>query len=107
MGGGAVRLEQGLKPPVEVMAATEEYKEEQDVFGEWLEDRVVRDVGFEATPSELFAAHQMWQAMRGEKVWSMQAFVRELKDRGFVKGKNNRGERVWRGLKLRDVGANV
>lgn len=93
----------GLKPPASVVLATEAYRDDQDVFLEFLEECCVVGGAEVQESGGLYSGFSMWQARRGEKPWSMRAFTEELKDRGFVKGRGTKGERIWRGLRLKNV----
>jgi putative DNA primase/helicase len=73
----------GLQPPADVIAATEDYRVESDVLGQFLEDCCETGPGLEVRSSELYAAYKGWAKEAGEYVWSHTAFGRKLEDRGF------------------------
>jgi putative DNA primase/helicase len=52
--------EQGLDPPATVMAATREYREEQDVIGQFIEECCVVSPGSEAGAQELYDWYYKW-----------------------------------------------
>ena len=90
----------GLNPPAAVLAATEEYRESQDDFGEFLADCCELVSAGEATPHELKTAFDRWNSERGAK-YSIgpRTFAERLKARGVEPGRNHNG-RFWRGIRL-------
>jgi putative DNA primase/helicase len=73
----------GLQPPPEVLGATEEYFEEQDLLGQWFESRCEK--GDYKTPSkEYFASWQVFCKVNGEEAGTQRALTDKLKQRGFV-----------------------
>lgn len=88
--------------PAEVRKATQEYRNEEDVIGQFLADRTER-VEAEKTPSsELFEAYVKHSDDRN---MTSNRFARCLTDRGFTRGKGTSGVRVWIGIKLIDDGS--
>jgi putative DNA primase/helicase len=91
----------GLAPPPIVRHATDEYFEEQDIVGEWIEDRVNREAGPQAftLSSVLFTSWKAWCEWQNLKPGSEKAFVEALKDRGFKKVRKAHG-RGFEGIAL-------
>jgi putative DNA primase/helicase len=81
----------GLAPPRCVTGATEKYMAEQDLLGQWLEEKCVKDVNAAAQVTELYASWTSWAASRSEKVDTCRAFSGELENRGFDKKLKNTG----------------
>jgi putative DNA primase/helicase len=52
--------EQGLNPPAEVLAAIGQHRREQDVIGQWLEERCLIQEERQARSSDLFADYKSW-----------------------------------------------
>jgi P4 family phage/plasmid primase-like protien len=97
----------GLSPPKVVQEAIDEYREDMDIVGRWIEERCVRDQNAKYATSVLHFDYQEWARDEVGFIMSAVAFGRELSSRGFAKikveGTNKRG---IGGLKLRrDVGA--
>jgi putative DNA primase/helicase len=92
----------GLKAPDEVKAATDEYKIDMDVLGEFIDECCVIDPEYETPAGALFAAYKAWAEKRGEFVESQTKFGTRLAERGFVKdrasGGANRGRVQYRGI---------
>jgi len=77
----------GLAPPPIVRHVTDEYFEDQDIIGEWIEDRVNLEPGPQAftLSSVLFTSWKAWCEGQNLKPGSEKVFVEALKDRGFKK----------------------
>jgi len=77
----------GLAPPPIVRHATNEYFEDQDIIGEWIEDRVNLEAGPQTftLSSVLFTSWKAWCDGQNLKPGSEKTFVEALKDRGFKK----------------------
>jgi putative DNA primase/helicase len=89
----------GLAPPEEIMAATREYRDSEDTFRQWLEDRCVLGDDETATAADLltsFIDFSKWKGTTSIKLGKM------LADAGFISEKS--GARRWRGLKLLPTG---
>lgn len=77
--------DEGLKPPEEVLAATREYRKEQDTMQPFLEDRCIVDKNHTIKSADLYSAYRDWAEINGEKAMSSTAFGRELFERGYEK----------------------
>jgi putative DNA primase/helicase len=92
----------GLAPPAIVRDATEAYFADQDTMKQWLDD-CTEDGGqfaFSRT-TELFASWKTWCEDRNTKPGSERALSEALADRGFVKSRNNTGQRGFRNLSVK------
>jgi len=96
--------EDGLVRPQSVLAATEEYFADQDLFSQWIEDEC------DAEPcnrwkseksGDLFAAWAAYAKRAGEDPGSKVAFADELKEREFVQDRGHGGVRLYRGIRLK------
>jgi len=97
--------ERGLAAPQAVLAATEGYRREQDLLGDFLEERCVVGAGQWVWASELFKAWTTWCEENGEKSGTQKALGERLAERGFEPHKGTKGRRTWRGLGLATGGA--
>ncbi len=90
----------GLVRPSAVTNATDDYFNDQDLFGQWLDERC--DVGERCTapPTKLYKSWSEYARAAGDEAGTMKSFVSELQRRGFTSGKSN-GARIYRGLRLR------
>lgn len=92
---------QGLNPPPEVLAATEEYKSEMDLIGKWIEECCVTTPHATAKASALYSSYKRWVEDNGGFPLSSTKFGLKLGDRGFAKEKS--GTVVYRGIGLLDT----
>lgn len=86
----------GLQDPDCVLAATAEYRGEQDVIGQFLQDKCQQGEALEATASKLYLTYKGWAEQQGEKPISQRRFGTIMTERGFERFRNNG---IWyRGL---------
>lgn len=98
---GALEWNQdGLAEPQAVLDSTQEYREEMDVIGQFVEERCVVDPQERIESGELYASYKFWCEMSGLHPMAAQRLGRELKTRGFGHGKSN-GKRYRFGLNLK------
>ena len=89
----------GLAPPAIVRDATESYFADQDTLRQWLDD-CTEDGGqfaFSRT-ADLFASWRNWCETGNTRPGSERTLSEALADRGFVKTRNNSGQRGFRNL---------
>jgi putative DNA primase/helicase len=94
----------GLLPPKSVQAATESYFEDQDVFGEWLEEKCDTEPGNEfktATSVDLFGSWMVYAKAAGETPGSRKTFAALLRRKHFKPFRQHGGGRAWRGVRLK------
>jgi P4 family phage/plasmid primase-like protien len=94
----------GLKPPPAVIEATEEYRADMDVLGQWIKERLVRDPASALKRSALFQDYELWS--RANVGWNLKAvgFGRDVAARAETLGITEvwiDHERGWRGVRLR------
>jgi len=82
---------EGLRPPEEVVAATADFREDQDLLGQWIAQRCVTDLGPEVRTSStaLYEDFSSWLRVRGEEPVSHRVFGERLRGKGFVPIKSN------------------
>jgi len=94
---GAVKwLNDGLKIPPDVLNASEAYLAEEDIIGQFIEDRLER---LPAHSSYFLSIHDLtfqfehWCEQNGHQPWTTRNFKKALKERGFEEGRqpNARG----------------
>jgi putative DNA primase/helicase len=89
----------GLQPPKVVVAATHAYREDQDVFADFLADRCVLGLERSCSAESLYQSFVAWCQSTGEVVMSQKAFGGLLSDRGFDRAKHGSGRRwYWFGI---------
>ena len=93
--------ESGLKPPPEVLEATEQYKSESDIIGDWLELKTITGKKYEATAKQLYEDYCKFKDVNGDKPVSKNTFCRKLTEKGFMK--LNRGGKIYyKGIGLKE-----
>lgn len=100
---------QGLNPPDIVLAATDEYKKDQDLFGEFIEECCVVGDEINCTGKQLYETYERWCDESGYKPVSKKSFVRAVRDRGFIQklSRSNRYDWIGIGVKIADEDADV
>jgi putative DNA primase/helicase len=94
----------GLDPPPEVLAATEDYREEMDVFQNFLNDCTVLTPGSVIRFKDLYKVYQEWAKENGIKnPMNSNTIGRRLKERGF-KEHNTKEAKGREGIELSDEG---
>jgi putative DNA primase/helicase len=93
----------GLIRPSSIVDATNAYFNEQDLFGQWLEDRCDIDVG-NATlwdrSADLFASWENYAEAAGEKAGNVRGFAEDMRKRGFM-SKRTGTARGFSGIRLK------
>ncbi len=89
----------GLSPPAAVQAATEEYRDDEDTFGDFIEDCCFVGPDAKAPSGALYEEYAQWCERTGERSMSQRAFAGRLSDRGFQAAKSM-STRYWRGIGL-------
>jgi putative DNA primase/helicase len=92
---------QGLNPPPEVLAATEEYKSEMDLIGKWIEECCLTAPHACAKASALYGNYKHWVEDNGVFPLSNTKFGLKLGERGYTKEKS--GTVIYRGIGLLDT----
>lgn len=93
----------GLDPPAAVLAATAEYRQEQDHVGRFIEDRCDLGAEWKVTARDLRGAYEAWCQENGERPWSARAMAPQLAERNCERFQEGRGKVwTWRGLTLAD-----
>ncbi len=90
----------GLHPPKEVDDATLTYRHEQDVVGEFIEDRCDVAPHFVVQARELLRDYRAWCEQNGHRELSAKGLAGQLLSRGFRNGKAQQ-QRCWFGLRVR------
>ncbi len=94
LAGCAAWLADGLRPPSKVMAATQEYRSEQDTFAAFMAECVERKPGHVETAADLFRAYKYHCEGVNERPKSQTWFGGELTKLGFEKMKDPDTRRV-------------
>jgi len=100
---GCLKWQQdGLKPPADVLSATDEYRREMDVVDRFVSERCVETAGAKMPAGSLYKAYRTWSDDVGEWRMSKAAFTDRLKARrGVTHHRSNTGA-YWIGIMLAD-----
>lgn len=92
----------GLKPPAEVIAATETYRQSQDILAAFLAERCYipksAPWAVKTSAKNLYQAYTEWCEESGEHPKSQRVFGEALTERGFRKAPPQRGYIFWEGI---------
>jgi len=95
-----------LLAPAAVQAATEGYRQREDLLAQFLADCCIVREGLWASARELYATYCRWCEATGERPVSQRRFGEALSERGFERrsatAKDTRGRAEWLGLGLLD-----
>lgn len=93
----------GLLIPKSVLEAIQDYRQEMDVLGQFLDEDCVIGSEYKVGATVLYEGFKKRLTHRGEIVWTQKRFGQQLRDRGFQTDRSDGGGRiVYRGLSLRD-----
>lgn len=97
--------ESGLQRPPAVDLATSDYFEEQDLFGQWLDEFCDIDPRSVAYTNALFHSWSLFADAANEDAGTAKGFGSDMTKRGFAPGRDTKGKRLryWKGLKLKMV----
>lgn len=104
-------LEEGLSPPAVVQQRTEEYREEEDLVGLFIEEHCELEEGAFTSRRDLFDAWRRWCGRRGEKeaIGTLKTLHRRFRPKmgeyGFTNGRevqDRKYRRGYEGLALKD-----
>jgi putative DNA primase/helicase len=90
---------EGLKKPVAVEAATNEYLKSEDNLLAWIEDRCETGPNLKASATALFASWKAWSELNGEFTGTAKAFSEQLLEHGFSR-KHVTAGKVYIGIGL-------
>lgn len=95
---GSVRCSQdGLREPTAVSSATMEYRQEQDILGEFIADNCVIEAGVSCSKSALRKAYEAWCTTTGTHAIGVRTFRSRLVEKGLTESKSG-AVRLWRGI---------
>jgi putative DNA primase/helicase len=92
----------GLKPPMKVLAATVEWRDESNLLAPFIEEECIQISGVGTRIGELYRAYLTWCARRGEEKSRMShvAFGRKIREKFPVAGSQSKGFTI-KGIALR------
>jgi len=106
IGGLREYLEIGLNPPERVRMAVDEYKTENDILAQFLEDATIADPTAYTKKSQVYRAYKEWARAQGISYpWSAHMLTKQMRKRGYEDKKKD-GNKSWMGLALRPEWSN-
>lgn len=89
----------GLQTPDEIIKATNFYRDEMDVIGNFLKDRclISSDKAVKTPTSTLYEAYKDWCSTNNEFALDNRRLGRSLSDRGYISSKSG-GKNCWFGI---------
>jgi putative DNA primase/helicase len=98
---GTLRWRQeGLRTPAAILSATDEYRGEMDVIGNFLKERCIQTPGASTRIRELFKAYQEWCDENNEHACSERFLSLRLKEMGYERTRTA-DARHWSGIMLK------
>jgi putative DNA primase/helicase len=94
---------EGMPVPEKVRAATSDYRREQDLLAQWIEEKCLTgNTTLRAKASELYGSYRAWCERAGEEeIMNQTGFGTALTERGYERHKT--GGTIWRlGIALSD-----
>ena len=91
----------GLKPPKVVIDATDEYFDEEDAIGEFIDDECQRHREAKVSVADTFQRWQEWANRRGEYIGTSRWLMQQLCNRGFERTRLHGGVKGMAGLSLK------
>lgn len=97
---GCLKWQQyGLRPPSKVLRATNRYRSEMDIVGQFLRDCTKKKEETRARANDLYSTYSQWCEENGEHAVSQNKFGAALSERGYKRTRDNRGN-IYVGLHL-------
>jgi len=93
--------EKGLGTTEKISSSTKEYREQNDILGDFIEERCLEDVNYSTTFKELYNEYKEWAEENNENVMTKNSLGRRLEERGYKAIKLPGGQRAWKGLKIK------
>jgi putative DNA primase/helicase len=93
---------EGLKAPPVVLTATDEYRSEMDIIGNFVKDCCIQKPGIIIKVRELYKAYQKWCTDNNEHMASERFLALRLQEIGFERSRNAEA-RFWKNLGLREM----
>jgi len=90
----------GLNSPLKVRDATQAYRTDMDILGDWIDDCCSRDPAATTPVADLYQSYKYWCELEGRKAYSSPWLSRNLEGQGFPSSKKG-GVRCRVGLRLR------
>ncbi len=91
---------EGLNPPQEVQAATDDYRADSDIIRAFVADACVEGPELKVSAKDAYAAFKQWCQDNGEELMSQKRFGLRLGERPGLSASRTGHQRWWQGLGL-------
>ena len=92
--------EEGLNPPTDVVAATDEYRGEMDILGDFVAQRCVLNPLASTVVADSYRAYESWCIDTAERPVTKRTFVSRMRERGIQTRHGSGNILMWDGLAL-------
>jgi P4 family phage/plasmid primase-like protien len=89
---------EGLNPSNQIRAASNQYRDDCDIIGEFIGEGYSLDPSLKISQNELWTSWQFWAKQNGYHQCSKKTFTRRLKDRGITTDSYIGGQRAYAGI---------
>lgn len=89
----------GLKPPASVLAATEEYLEQQDALAAWMEECCEVSPSASARRGDLYRSYKSWSERASEYALPQKRWIAAMESRGFLTATRD-GYPMYKGIRV-------
>ena len=93
---------EGMKAPPAVLSATDEYRSEMDIIGNFVKDCCVQKSGISVKVRDLYKAYQIWCSENNEHTASERFLALRLQEIGFERYRSAEA-RFWKGLGVKEA----
>ena len=93
-------LEEGLNPPHDVVDATDEYRDEMDILGDFVAQRCVLNPLASTVVADSYRAYEDWCSESAERPITKRTFVSRMRERGLQTRHGSGHVLLWGGLAL-------
>jgi len=90
---------EGLRPPASVLAATDEYLEQQDTLQSWIDECCEQGTGLRSRSSDLYRSFKSWAERNGEFPLPLKRWVAAMESRGMSSRKTG-GVMMYDGIRV-------
>jgi len=90
----------GLQFPDEVIHAVDEYRDDMDTLGSYLQERTAQNPASKTPISILYQDYVLWCTENNEVAMKQRSFVQSLIEHNFSRGKGTGGVRVIEGIEI-------
>ena len=94
-------LSDGLKEPKTVMAATSEYRDDQDEIGDYILEKCVFTSICKVYTSDLYKDYIEWAKDNGVNPLGKRRFNGKVEEKGFIKLRGTGNKPEWHGIGLK------